>query len=205
MSVHKLAVQWANNGAGGGAWSGGPGFSIFYATPAQMNPAPFGTFFAALAPFIPLTITITVPNSGQVLDEVTGKVTGVWSTGTQVATPGTGTNTFAPQSGAQVKWYTNSWANGRRVVGRTFFVPLSTGNYAGSGLLSATTCNAIQAAADTLRSQLGNGLQVWHRPIYKKAPVEGDPPTLVRSGAIYPVSSSACPTKPATLNKRRDV
>lgn len=197
MALNKLVVTWSS-------FVGAPGYSVFYMLPSASQ-APFGTFFGALAPYLPLNLVTTVPNNGEVIDETTGKMTNVWSNGTQVATTGTGGSAYAPSNGALVRWGTGTFRNGRRVLGHTFLVPLSTSAYAAGGILASSTANAIQAAADTLRSSLGVSLVVYNRPVYKKAPVEGDPPTLVRQGAYAPVTFTAVPTKAATLTPRRDI
>ena len=197
MAIAKIITNWTG-------LPGGPGFTIVYVNSTAASPNPMQAFWAAVAGYLPSSITVTVPNSGPLIDETTGKQVNVWTNGTQVATVGTGTNTFAPQSGAQVKWTTGAWQNGRRVVGRMYVVPISTVHYGTGGVVSTTVANAINAAATTMISSYTGNLLVWTRPIYKKAPVEGDPPVLVRQGSIHAVSTATTPTKPATLTGRRD-
>jgi len=198
MTISKHLVTWTG-------LPGGTGYSLFYQNNAQGNPAPLGTFFGALATYFPPALTITVPNAGEVIDEVTGKMTGVWSAGTQVATVGTGTSPFAPSQGALLKWGTNNFRNGRRVWGKTFLVPLTATQYVTGGVITAAACNAIAAAGTTLITSFAGSMVVWSRPVYKPGAAPGDPPVLVRPGAINPVVSATCPIKPCSLTGRRDV
>lgn len=198
MPINKYVVTWTGI-------VGAPGYSVHYTMSTTANPNPLQTFYNALITYLPLNATVTIPNSGETLDETTGKMVNVWSAGTQTSSVGTGDSIYVPAEGALVRWGTNSFKNGRRVLGHTFIVPLSRAAYATGGLVAAATCNAIQAASNTCRSSYGVDMVVWNRPVYKKAPVEGDPPTLVRPGSVSPITFTACPTKVAVLTSRRDI
>lgn len=197
MTIAKLVCPWTN-------LPGGTGYSIFYLNNPLPSPAPFVTFFTAVAPYLPVGVRVDVPNSGEILDETTGKMVNTWSQGTAGSATGTGSTTFFPASGGQVKWITGSFANGRAVRGRTFLVPLGTSALAAGGGLATSAANTINAAATTLIQQNTGAQVIWHRPVYKKADTPGDPPILVRQGAIFSVLSSVCPLKTAVLTGRRD-
>lgn len=195
-NVEKIVCTW--NGLPGGVgntvlyWQAGayPG-----AQPAVK------TFFQGMAPFMPPSVSVTVPTTGEVLDETTGKMNNVWSTGSVLTIAGTATATaYTPQAGALVQWNTAGFTNGRHVRGRTFIVPLSAGVYTSSGLLTASNATTMTGVATSFIANTGNSLVVWHRPVYSKPPNS----TLTRPGAMFVVTTGLVPTKTATLKGRRD-
>jgi len=197
MTIAKLVCPWTNI-------PGGTGYSVFYLNNQSPSPAPFITFFTAVGPFLPVGVRIDIPNNGQLLDEATGKMVNVWTQGTAGSVTGTGSTTFFPASGGQVKWGTGTYANGRHVMGRTFLVPLGVSSLAAGGGLATSTANTINSAATTLIQQTSSSLVTWHRPKYKKADTPGDPPVLVAQGSIATVVNSTVPLKTAVLTGRRD-
>lgn len=198
MSIYRLKTSWI------GPFPGLPGYTFVYTSGPNLQPSQLAIFWDAIKQFFPLQLKWHVDPNITTIDEVTGKMTASTPGDAPVDVAATGSANFVPQAGAQLKLYTQGFANGRHVVGRWFLVPMITSSWTTNGLLLAATCNSINAAADVLRSSSGQTLCVWHRPVYKKAPVEGDPPVLVRPGAAYGVTSTAVPTKSVTLNSRRD-
>ena len=84
-------------------------------------------------------------------------------------------------------------------------MPLVVTAYSTGGIVSSTVANAVQAAGATLISGFAGSMVVWSRPVYRPDSVPGNPPVLVRQGAISPIVSATCPTKSATLTGRRDL
>lgn len=193
-NIEKIVCTWTG-------FIGAPGYTVFYAKPGGGMQPFVKSFWTALSTYIPANTTVSTPNNGEVLDEATGKMNGVWSYGTSGTQVMTGTGAYAPQAGALIRWLTGGFDNGRAIRGRTFIVPLTSGQYTTSGVLLTTAQNAIAAAANTLWSSGGGAMVVWHRPVYNNA----SPPVLTRPGFSFPITSSNCSSTIATLTSRRNV
>jgi hypothetical protein len=198
MTIAKHVCTWTG-------FTGQPGYSVFYQNNSVGNPNPLQTFWAAIALYFPPVVTITTPATGELIDETTGKMTGVWGAGVQSAVVGTGLTSYVPNAGAQIKWGTGNFRNGRRVWGRTFLVPFAASQFGTGGVIASTATAAIQTAASTLITSFAGSMVIWTRPVYKPGALPDDPPVLVRAGALNPVVSATVPSKPATLSARRDV
>ena len=197
MTIAQISATWTGI-------TGGTGYTFLYVRSTAASPTQLQTFFEAIKTYFPAVLNIQVPNTGRLIDESNGKMTGVWGAGATATTTGTGSSGYSGQTGAQVKWDTNGFVNGRHVRGRTFLVPLSLNNWGTDGLLYAATCNAINAAATTMISNYTGNLVVWARPLFEKD-ANGDPTDVIkRAGSIHTVSTATTPRKPATLRGRRD-
>lgn len=159
--LNRVRVAWQG-------WPGSPGVSTFYlvTSPTQSQIDAIRAFFNSLAGSLPSGLTITVPASGDTIDDATGLIVNSWA----VVTPptvvtGTGTGNYAGNAGAVCHWLTSTVLNRRRVRGRTFLVPLVSTAYDTAGSLSTTMISTISAAATTLTSALGTNFRVWHRPV----------------------------------------
>lgn len=137
-------------------------------------------------------MTVTVPASGDVLDNSTGRLTDVWTSPTGGgAVTGSTTAPAAAGVGACVTWLTTGIENGRRVRGRTFFVPLPAGAYESDGTLLAAQMTLLSAWAQNLGS---GGLAVFHRPTSKGG----------SDGNLYPIERFVLRDRVAFLSSRRD-
>lgn len=150
-------------------WSGGgitgPGLSTFYVRTGALGfPADIAALFYTLRLRIPPSVTITVPNSGDVISSDTGALAGVWSDAGGAAIVGSGTGDFALGVGARIRWNTGGIVRGRRVRGSTFVAPLVSSCFTGTGSLNDTVVADFQTAADTLVTSLADDLYVWSRP-----------------------------------------
>lgn len=148
--------------------------------------------YGNLAGALPTGVTITVPDNGEFIDELTGELTGVW---TEVGTGGTVTGVAGQASafagvGACVSWLTGGIVGGHRVRGRTFLVPLSVNASDDDGTLNEAIRVLIEDFADDM---LTADVGVWSRP---KA---GGP-----AGSFWPATSSRLRDKAAFLSSRRD-
>lgn len=144
----------------------------------------------------PTGVTVTVPASGDRIDDTTGELVGVWSVGSEaVATMG-GPATAAAGVGACITWNTGGIVNGskgpRKLRGRTFLVPLSTANYQDDGTIATGALSELQTLANAL--QASGPLAVWHRP----TTVGGS------DGNSYGVISNTVRDHVAFLSSRRD-
>jgi hypothetical protein len=160
------------------------------------------TFWQAFSAMLPSGLTITVPSSGDVLDEQTGNITGSWSVGTAAAVvTGTGSGGYAGNAGLVVHWLTSTIANTRRLRGRTFVVPLVSLSYDSTGSLTPASITTATNAAAALVTSSGTLLQVWHRPVYSKP--KTTPPTLITPGSRGVVTGSRVPDLAVSLRSRR--
>lgn len=188
-TLQRLVLSWAGPPIVGSAvtvlhWSGSEG-----GTP------PVADVYAALqaaAVIFPTNVTITVPNSGDVIDDTTGTLTGVWAgSGGGIVTGGTN-GKVAAGVGACIGWTTGGIVNGRKLRGRTFLVPLVTSGYDTDGTIEPATLSACQTLANALLA--AGPLGIWHRP----TTVGGT------DGTSYGVVSSKVRDKVAFLSSRRD-
>lgn len=158
MPLNRVRVAWSN-------FPGAPGVSTHYFSTTQTDMTALRTFYNTIKDLFPNGLTTSVPNSGDVIQESDGQIIGTW-TGT-----GGGTNVsavasaaYSGPSGAIVRWITPGIVAGRRVVGRTYLVPLERNQYDTSGSLASTTITTIQNAAQAMLASYADGFKVWSRP-----------------------------------------
>lgn len=186
MAINRMRCTWD------GAGVEGQGLSTFYFSGTMTGkPAAAVTFFTALAALIPASTGVTVPSSGDVLDESTGELTGGWtaSGGAQVSMTGTGN--FAAGAGARIVWGTGGVFLGRRVKGSTFLVPLVVSQYDIVGSIAGAAITTINNACAAFVAATSPDFKIWSRP---------------HPGgqfATNQVTSGTCPDKVSTLRSRR--
>lgn len=159
-SLNQIKVQWSGTGIVGPAYStfycGGGGAYIGTALPA------LAAFFGAIKAYIPASVTITVPGTGQIYDDATGLLGGTWVQSAPGAVVGTGAGAFGAASGASVRWLTGAVVRRHLLTGRTFLVPLVASAFNANGVLAPATTSAINGAALTLVAS--GSLKIWSRP-----------------------------------------
>ena len=156
----RVRVAWQG-------WPGSPGVSTFYLgnPPSQASIDAIRAYFNSLITLLPSGLTITVPQSGDVISDIDGLITSSWSVGTApTVVTGTGAGAYAGNAGAVTHWTTGLVINRRRVRGRTFLVPLISTAYDTAGSLATATITTLTSAASTLQGALGTNWRVWHRP-----------------------------------------
>jgi len=179
-------------------WSGtsivGPGVSTFYTTGtgAALNAA-LKTYFTAITSAFPnLKGQWDFAAGGESIDSATGALVGAWggssSASIVMASPNA---SWVSGVGARVVWDTNTFANGRRVRGSTFMVPLQQSAYDADGTLTGSFVTLIQTAANALITTVPQ-LTVWSRPT-PAHPI----------GGASPVTSATVPDKVSWLRSRR--
>jgi hypothetical protein len=176
---------------------GSPGYTNFYAdgeTPSPTDVAEALTvdikaYWLATNGYLPADVTVTVLPIFQVMDPATGNITDEGTVATP-ATPVTGTSgaDYAGNAGVAVNWNTATFIGGRRLKGRTYFVPY-TGVFQNNGTLSTAAMADITAQANTLATG-SPGLVVWHRPI------------AGAGGSFAPVTSATVRDRAAHLRSR---
>ena len=188
MQLNRVVVSWAGPGVVGLAVNvlhfagdvGGPDSGAIFDA------------YAGLASSLPSGVTVTVPNSGDIIEDTTGELTGVWSsTGGNVVT-GTAPGPRAAGVGFCVGWATGGIVNGRKLRGRTFIVPIAGGAFDTDGTFQASALAQFKTFANEL--QASGPLAVWHRPTTAGG----------SDGTSYGVVSNKVNDKTAWLSSRRD-
>lgn len=183
-NLRRINVAWV------GA-TGLPGVSVFYCPSATDAGADLLTWVGAIKGLIPAVTTITVPTNGDLVDDVTGQLSGSWTGGTGGATACTGGGNYFAGVGAYVNWGTALIIGGRRLRGRTFVCPLTVNQSDANGTLLAAAVTTLTTASSTLAAT--GHLSIWHRP---SAPGMSD-------GASSTVTSATVPDQVTSLRTRR--
>ena len=112
MTLNRVNVVWSQ-------WPGAPGISTFYfGAIGTTTVDAVSSFFDAIKSLVPLSLTFTVPSTGDEINEATGQITGVWNaTPTTPTRTGTVSGAYAGNAGAVVHWLTPGVIGGRRVRG----------------------------------------------------------------------------------------
>ena len=192
-TIVRLQAVWTG-------FSGAPGYTHWYgisdgdaAAAANALGTRMRTFFDSIKAYIPSGADVKVQRLYQVLNDVNGNLT---SEGNLSADPtvvvGTGSGAYAGPAGVCVNWETGTFnANGRRIRGRTYLVPLAAFTET-DGTVAATPLGAITAAATAALGGTGS-LGVWTRP----SPGGSD-------GTFNIAISALVRDKVAVLTSRRD-
>lgn len=181
--INRYRVNWTG-------FTGAPGLSTFYSDGASTAAlAAIRTFFNSCTTYLPTSLTLDFPGTGDQLESTTGALTGVWSVAPPLPVIGAApTGFFAGGTGVRVIWETGVIVNGRRVKGSTFIVPLSTFAYDTNGTMTSGGFSAINNAAGVLA---GTGLlKIWSRP-------------NAGGSAITTVSAGRCVDATTNLRTRR--
>lgn len=177
---------------------GGPGVSTFYC----LNP---NTFLPLLRDMyfnnsvtMPFGVTVTIENTGDVIDSTTGVLTNTWTAAPVVFVQGQGGAGYSAPSGACVTWTTGTILDGTRLRGRTFLVPLTGDSYQSDGSLDPVTLTRLRDNAASLVNAAAANFVVYHRPI-AAGKLHGP-----RAGGHSVVTGSLVRDKVAVLRSRRD-
>jgi hypothetical protein len=194
-------------------WVGAPGLLTFYfadgGTPsadAALLTARVRAFLDGIKTSFGSAIRYDVQAQVDTIEPTDGLVTGttiVSPAPAQVVCTGTG-NLASPQVAVLVRWLTDTFLDGRRLTGRTFFTQVTLVSSIGAdGRISAGGVNTFMTGCGVIASVADGGppMVVWRRP--RKARTLPTP-LSARVGASAPVQDHTVSTKPATLNSRRD-
>lgn len=185
MAIRKVPVAWQTG-------AGGTGVSIFFTPFGTDATTEIGAFFNAIKAFFPTAVSWNVPSSGDVVDEVSGLITGAWTGGAAASLVGTGSGAYAAGTGVYARWQTNGIVNGRRVKGRTFLCPLITGCYQSDGTITDANLATMNTAVSLLAAS--GKMNIWHRP---KTRTSND-------GSAHLIVSGAGPDHVTSLRSRRN-
>ena len=188
--VFQYRPEWSGT-------SGGPGVTVLNArlgAGGLLEEQQFADFTRAwylrMVAFFPTEITFTFPAEVTELNTTTGVLESVVSVNAPDPVTGTSAGVYAAPAGARVDWHTGAIVDGKRLRGRTYLVPITTGAYDGGGTLLATAINDLTADAVQYLSDMDGigALGVWSRT----------------HGVIADVSSVNIPDEVAVLRSRRD-
>lgn len=188
-TLHRIAIGWAGGSVVGAA------VNVLHFDGSDNAAPPVAAIKAAYQganAIIPSNVVITVPGSGDTIDDTTGELTGVWTASGGGTVLGSGGSASPAGVGACIGWLTGGIVNGRKLRGRTFIVPLSSDSYDATGTLSSGGFTVMQSLAAAL--QASGPLAVWHRPTSATA----------TDGTSYGVIANRVRDKVAFLSSRRD-
>lgn len=193
MKLHRVVVTWAGPPVVGSAVT-----VLHYDGTNQTAPpvAAINTAFANMHNLLPNNVVVTVPNSGDSINDTDGTLAGSWVGTGGIANGGTGGAVGPAGVGGVVGWQTSTIVAGskgpRRLRGRTFIVPLAGIAYDTSGTLTDAGLSVLNQFGTDLRAS--GPLAIWHRPLTKGA----------TNGSSGPVISHRVRDKAAFLSSRRD-
>lgn len=186
---------------------GAPGYSTFYtrvSDPSQhdtrLAAATLRDAFSALATRFPQDVTFTFPQETELIEDTTGEMVDLMTFEPPLAdVDGMAGGPYSAASGAAIEWRTLGVRRGRRVRGRTFFVPLANSQYEEDGTLSQTLMNGLEAFAEEIADEEGPQFLVWSRPIRNP-----DTGAIIEEGSSHRISSGSVRDRVAVLRSRRD-
>lgn len=192
----------------GSGWVGGPGLATFYflgsPTPtvaeATEAAARVRAFFVAAAPVIWNSATWQALGDVDVIDDLSGNLVGGATGVTPAPVAGTGgTNLAPPHNAGLVVLNTGFIVRGRRLVGRRFVSPVSTGAIASTGVPTAAAITALAAAGQALRTTVVTSItsRVWSRPLFQNG-------VFVANGTSANHIGETARGKVASIRSRRD-
>lgn len=194
MELNRVLITWSGPQVVGGGVT-----VLHYAGDVGGPPIPaIKSAFSAAAKLIPAGVTLTIPGTGDVIEDTTGTLTGVWSVAGGGTVGGTGSAQCAAGVGACMTWLTGGIVAGKKLRGRTFMVPIAfkdpgSGDEAfdNDGTFGSATLVKIQTLANAL--QASGPLAVWHRPTTAGG----------SDGTSYGVVSNRVADRVSTLRSRR--
>ena len=198
VDMLKFSARWTG-------FAGAPGVTNFYArdfSEGGVDQAMADGFITRLdayldawAGFLPVNVSLLVDPTVEVIEAETGDLQGYYTVTADSSRSGSSTDNWSAASGAVVSWYTDLVRNGRRLRGRSFFVPLYGAAYDSTGTLNNTMLTTLRAASTTFITAAGTGrMGVWGRPT---SPTAND-------GTWSFVTSARINDKVAILSSRRD-
>lgn len=149
-------------------WSGsalvGAGVSTFYVEESNTGfVSDIAGLFTQCGFTLPAGVTVSIPNTGDLIDIPTGEISGTWVDGAASSVTGSGSGTFSLGVGIRLVWNTSGIRNGRRVKGSTFLVPTVGGIFATDGTIATTTVNSLQTAVNTYITAMAGFARIYSR------------------------------------------
>ena len=152
--------------------SGLPGLTTFY----WLDPSPTNTtataalagvraYFEAAKAYLGSGVVVTYQQAVDVLNDGTGTLQSRLTATAQTNTTSTGSNDAPPANQLGVQLQTSTVVNGRVLDGHSFFGPLTSDAYDGTGKTGSGATTALLAAGAALLAVSAVDLAVWHRPV----------------------------------------
>lgn len=186
-TINRVRVEWSGAAVIGGGLS-----TFYFDTPDTGWQSDLCDFFEGTRFVFPNLVTVTIPNTGDQINDATGEVVGTWTSGSQENwTGGATSQVHAAGVGARVVWNTLGRTNNRRVRGTTFMVPLSVECYDNAGTLSTNALAVLNDNAASFLTAIGPSFVIWTRPANGA------------EGGINSVTSRTVPDKVSWLRSRR--
>jgi hypothetical protein len=190
-TLNRVKIIWSG-------FTGAPGYSNYFFDATATDMAALKSFLSACNSYYPNTVSLAIPTSGDQIDSSTGQITGVW-TGTNGGTVNGlgGTAAYSGASGFLVNWKTSTIVAGRRVQGRTYFVPASVNVYQTDGTIIESARTTVLNAANAMIASYGTQLKIFARPF------AGAGVKPARPGASATVVGCFVPDIAAVMRSRR--
>lgn len=201
-NMARVKVRWHG-------FTGSPGYSNFFFrewNDGQWNPTvaeaagvtgKVWNYFDKIRLAFPPVVNLTVESDVEVIDDATGQMTNVLNAGSRPTIVGTsGAANYAAAAGVVTNWTTAGVKRGRRVRGRTFLVPVSSGVFENNGTVAAGWMTTFSDAAAYLVAPAADSADfgVWSRPSAVGA----------NDGTWHAATGSRVPDLAAVLRSRRD-
>lgn len=201
-NIQRERVSWSG-------FIGAPGISTFYFSDAAAAIDDLFAWLAAMKGPLPTNVSMQMPTDGDIIDALSGDITGGWTQAASAAHVGAYSGGYSAASGFQVVWNTAGILDGRRLKGRTYFVPSGNGTFTSDGTLEDTGRATLQTACNAFVTAMAGNLKVWHRPrAFTPAwtDVRGltHPAKAARAGGFDSVISAFVPDKSVVLTSRRN-
>lgn len=189
MPLQEYVARWAGGRIGVGA-------SVFHfqsiagPTAATTIATSTRTLFNTLVAAFPNDVSISFDSEVRELQD-DGTLMAVYPVAVPSTVTGTSTASWTNGTGLMVRHSTGAIINGRRLLGRTFFVPVSGASFDTNGEVLASTVTAFNNAFATFNTAVagpGANFSVWSRA----------------NAAVAPVVNSSTQVRPSTLRTRND-
>lgn len=194
MTLERVKVAVANTPGGSGV------MNVYFSLVTNATLTALGNLITAMKPYLPNTITYTIPSSGDIIDDVTGDLESAWTATAPAPIVGTGAQVAAAPAGILIDFKAGDVVDNHRPIGKMLFVPCSTAGVGSNGNTSSTAITAINTAAATFLTAAPE-YRIWHRP--RKADA-GPPVVTARPGSNIAAAAASCNPKLAVLRSRRD-
>lgn len=179
---------------------GAPGVATFFASATDTTAvAALATYYGAVKGFHPGGVSFDIPGTGDLIDDATGTITGVWTqSGSATQTSATPANIYIAGACFRTRWVTGGIVHGRRVTGTTFLGPILASSFENDGSPLGTSLTTVRAAAVALVAAAD--LYIWSRPYQNKG---GSDPIPTRAGSSHLVIGTTTPDLTSGLRSRR--
>lgn len=155
--MRRVRVVWSGV-------AGSPAYSNFYAVTGDSNGDTFhaavSQLIADLAAYVVNEVTAVVQAEVPLIDSVTGKIQGVALLPPQTVTGQAQAEMLPPSNNMMIKWGTDDFVGGRRVVGRTN-IPYLEQSVNENGVVNPLVISGLSGALSEYILNAGNDAVVW--------------------------------------------